>query len=308
MIKGLKACCMLIMAIALLVGCSSSSSTSDSKSKGSEETKVDKLVMAYLPMEGAEGVQQSNKEFQEGLSKIVGVPVETFKATSYNAAIEAMKNNKADMVLMPPFAYLLGKERANIEPLAKVESSVNVVSSIIVAKESDIKNLEDLKSKTFGFIEPSSSSGHLLPKTLILKELGLNVDELEKEFFKDIKFVGNHESAVIGVVNGQYDAASVASPTPEALVERGMIDKDSYRIIAQSEPSPGIPFAVRSDLPQEIKDQVRDYLINYKDTKFIENYLGLKGATFVEAKESDYDILRDITELLNMSPEELLKQ
>jgi len=295
---------MLILTFGIMAGCSSSSSGN----ADNEKDKADKLVMAYLPMEGAEGMQQTNKEFQDGLSELLGVPVESFQATSYNAAIEAMKNKKVDMVLMPPFAYLLGEQRADIEPLAKVESTNEVVSSIIVAKDSDIKTLADLKGKTFGFIEPSSSSGHLLPKTLILKELGLTVDELEKDFFKDVKFVGSHESAIIGVVNGQYDAASVASPTPEALVERGMIEKGSYRIIAQSEPSPGIPFTVRTDLPEEMKEKIKDYLINYKDSKFVENYLGLKDATFGEATSSDYDILRDITELLNMSPEELLPQ
>jgi len=308
MAKQLKVGFMVFILIGLLAGCSISKGSSNN---GSTETlgenKIDKLVMAYLPLEGAEGVQQTNDKFQEGLSEIVGVPVEAFQATSYNAAIEAMKNNKADMVLMPPFAYLLGKERADIEPLAKVESTEKVVSSIIVRSDTKVNSLQDLKDKTFGFIEASSSSGHLLPKTLILKELGITLEVLEEEFFKDIKFVGNHESAVIGVVNGQYDAAAVASPIPEALVERGMIDKGSYRIIAQSEPSPGIPFAVRSDLPQDVKEKVKDYLINFEDTKFIENLLGLEGATFVDAQESDYDILRDVTELLNMSPEELLQ-
>lgn len=295
------------LALILLGGCGTSKNSGGGNSdKG--KAKLDKFVMAYLPIEGAEGVQKTNKEFEKELSEIIGVPVEAFQATSYNAAIEAMKNKKADMVIMPPFAYILGAERANIEVIAGVKPAKGVQSYIVVSKDSDIQKLEDLKGKTFGFVEPSSSSGHLIPKTMLVKELGITVEELEKDFFKDVQFAGNQEAVVIGAVNGQYDAAAVASPIPGALAERGVIKEDSYRVIAESEETPPVPVTIRSEIPDEIKVKIKDFLINYdQGPLFLENLLGMKEASFTEVTDSNYDFYRDISEFLGMSPEELMK-
>ncbi len=290
---------MLITAL-LLIGCGN-------KESGNSGQELDNFVIAYLPIEGGEGVQKSNKEFEDQLSAEIGIPVEAFQATSYNAAIEAMKNNKADMVVMPPFAYILGVERANIEAIAGASTPGGVQSHIIVGKDSDIISLEDLKGKSFGFVEPSSSSGHLIPKTMLVQELGVSAEELEKDFFKNVQFVGAQDSAVIGVVNGQYDAAAVASPVPRSLVERGVIEDDSYRIIAESEVTPPPPVSVRSEIPDEIKQQVKDFLLTYDGgPEFLENLLGMKDATFTDVNDSTYDFYRDISKSLGMSPEELM--
>ena len=290
---------MLITSL-LLIGCAN-------KESGNSGQELDNFVIAYLPIEGGEGVQKSNKEFENQLSEEIGIPVEAFQATSYNAAIEAMKNNKADMVVMPPFAYILGVERANIEAIAGASTPGGVQSHIIVGKDSDIVSLEDLEGKSFGFVEPSSSSGHLIPKTMLVQKLGVSAEELEKDFFENVQFVGAQDSAVIGVVNGQYDAAAVASPVPRSLVERGVIEDGSYRIIAESEVTPPPPVSVRSEIPDEIKQQVKDFLLTYDGgPEFLENLLGMKDATFTDVNDSTYDFYRDISKSLGMSPEELM--
>ena len=63
----------------------------------------DKFVIAYLPQESDEQVQKLNKDFETKLSDVLGIPVESYKANSYNAAIEAMKNGKADYAMFGPF-------------------------------------------------------------------------------------------------------------------------------------------------------------------------------------------------------------
>ncbi|MGY4691507.1 phosphate/phosphite/phosphonate ABC transporter substrate-binding protein [Salibacterium sp. K-3] len=304
----MKRLSIILIGFLLLSACGENSNeeSSSGSDSGGENNEIDELVMAYLPLEGADEVQQTNQEFEDGISEKIGVPVESYQANSYNAAIEAMGNEQADMVIMPPFAYVLGVERAGIEAIVGAKEQDGVQSSVIVPSDSDIEELSDLEGKTFGFVDASSSSGHLLPKTMILEETDLTVEELENDFLAEEQFVGDHESALIGAVNGQYDATAVASPVPEALVERGVIEEDSFRVIAQSETTPPPPFSVSADMPEDVKEELQEYLVNYDNPEFLENLLGMQGAEFVEVDDSDYDFYRNMSERLNMSPEELM--
>lgn len=300
-------CIFLFILILLFTAACNDSNVSGNKDdeKGNEE--IEKFFMAYLPLEGSEGVQQTNEDFENQLSEAIDLPVESYQATSYNSAIEAMKNGKADLIIMPPFAYVLGVERAGIEAIVGAKQTPGVQSSIIVAADSDIQTLEDLRGKTFGFVDPASSTGHLIPKTLLLEELGLTLDELENEFFSEIQFAGSHDSATIGAVNKQYDASAVATPIISTLIDNGLIEEGAYRVIAESVESPPTPMAIRSDLPEDLKNTVQDFLLNYDGgPEFLENLLGMRNAEFIKVDDSDYDYYRNMAELLEMSPEELI--
>ncbi|MDG0872281.1 phosphate/phosphite/phosphonate ABC transporter substrate-binding protein [Paenibacillus thiaminolyticus] len=295
--KMFSAIAATVFSISLLAGCSAG---------GSAPTK---FVIAYLPQEHDEKGQKINKDFETKLSEKLGIPVESYKATSYNAAIEAMKNGKADYALFGPFSYIVAAERAKVEPIAEMtlpNMADKPASIIIVPKDSPIQSVADLKRKTFGFVDPVSTTGHLLPKATMIKELGITPEELENGFFKDIQFAGGHDKAVLGVLRGQYDAAGTASIMPAMLEGKGLIEKDSYRVIAASESLPGTAIGIRSDLPQEIKDKVKEFLLSYNDPEFFQNIGGSPDAKFIEANDKNYDKLRETAKMLNLSPEDLL--
>jgi len=286
-----------LFAISILAGCSASGSAPK------------KFVIAYLPQEHDEKGQKINKDFETKLSEKLGIPVESFKATSYNAAIEAMKNGKADYALFGPFSYIVAVERAKVEPIAELtlpSLSGKPASIIIVPKDSPINSVADLKGKTFGFVDPVSTTGHLLPKATMVRELGLTPKDLESGFFKDIQFAGGHDKAVLGVLRGQYDAAATAAIMPAMLEGKGLIEKDSYKIIAESEPVPGTAIGIRSDLPKDMKDKVKQFLLSYDNPEFFANIGGSPDSKFIEANDSNYDKLRETAKMLNLSPEELL--
>ncbi|MGG0737292.1 phosphate/phosphite/phosphonate ABC transporter substrate-binding protein [Niallia taxi] len=294
---------MMLIATGILAGCGTSSSSGSAKQS--------KFVIAYLPQETDEQMQKTYSNFEKELSEKIGMEVEAYQANSYNAAIEAMKNNKADMAMFGPFSYIVAEERAGAELIANLSNPAlegQAPSVIVVPKDSTIQSLADLKGKTIGFADPVSTTGHLLPKSTIVKELNMDVEELESKFFKSVQFAGGHDKALIGVVRGQYDAAGVSAMIPAMLEEKGVIEKDSYRVIAESEPIPvGAPFAVRGGLDQGTKDKITEFLLSYDDSNYFKAILGTEDAKFVEANDSDYDELRDIAEMLNLSPEQLLE-
>ena len=132
-------------------------------------------------------------------------------------------------------------------------------------KGSGITGIQDLKGKGFSFVDPASTSGHLAPKTLLLKN-GINPD-------KDMQtvFAGSHPTSLLSVWNGKTPAGATfegnllnlassgqvkwcmypdnkinVKRTPEELkAQYANCPDGSIVIIAQSDPIPNTPFAVR---------------------------------------------------------------
>lgn len=298
----------ILLTMIIMTGALTACGTNSSIGKA----KQDKFVIAYLPQETDEQMQKTYDNFEKELSETIGMKVEAYQASSYNAAIEAMKNNKADMAMYGPFSYIVAVERADAEIIANLSIPAlegKAPSVIVVPKDSDIQTIADLKGKTIGFADPVSTTGHLLPKATIAKELGIEAAKLEKDgdFFKSVQFAGGHDKAFIGVVRGQYDAAGVTSMIPGMLEEKGVVEKGAYRVIAEADPIPvGAPFAVRGSLDQDTKAKVKEFLLSYNDPNYFKSILGSEDAKFVEANDSDFDQLREIAKLMNLSPEELL--
>lgn len=286
-----------LLVLSIMAGCNSNSGG-----------KLDKFTVVYLPQEGDEQTQKLNKDFENKLSEKLGIPVESIKANSYNAAIEAMKNGKADYAMFGPFSYIVAVNRAKVEPVAEITIPAmanSPASVIVVPKDSPIQTISDLKGKTFGFVDPVSTTGHLLPKSIIVKDLGIDVDELDS-FFKDVQFAGGHDKAIIGAARGQYDAAGTTPMVIGMLEEKGVIEKGALRVIAESESLPGTAIGIRSDLPESVKTTVKEFLLNYDNAEYF-SMLGMEGAEFVEANDSNYDHLRQIAKDLKLSSEDLLK-
>lgn len=279
-----------------------------------EESNLKEFVIAYLPHENSQEKAELDKEFEVALEKELGVKVSSYQANSYNAAIEAMKNDKADLAYFGPFSYIVAAERAGAEALTTIDNSEKAgepLSVFVTAADSSIHSLEDIKGKTMGFVDPVSTSGHLMPKKYLMDEFGVALEELETDgkFFKSVQFAGGHDKALIGAVNKQYDVAVVATVKADMLVEKQVVSKDSFKVIGEI---PNIDtgygaFAIRGKHTEETKNKVKQFLLDY-DESYISKVTGFKGGKLVEVDDSAFDAFREVAEALKMSPEDLLAQ
>jgi phosphonate transport system substrate-binding protein len=265
---------------------------------------------------------------------------------SYSAVITAMKAGRVDGFEVGPFSYLLAAQEANAEALAvqalgrttkdaKFDAKVIpfYYSVIITKKSSGIKTLADLKGKSFAFVDPASTSGNLMPRTLIIKETGLNPD-------KDMKtiFAGSHPTAVEAVKNGKVEAGATFVGNLEQLASEGKVDfcwfndgktiarsaedlaklyetckDDQIVVIAETDPIPNTPFAVNKTLPDSFKKAVKDALLAIKDdaaaTAKLGNWYVDPAETNKELKATDnfYDGLRDVAKTLGIELKSLVK-
>lgn len=290
-------------------GCSSRNAANENPS-AANNYGLEELIMVRIPGEDSEKNVQLQDNLAKDMSEALGIPCTVYRATDYSAAVEAMRTGNAQLAELGPFSYVTARERAGAQALVvrgNRETGIGgYTSRFVVKSDSDIETLEDLQGRTFAFADPESTSGNIIPSDIILTEmpqLGLTFDDLHTDgkFFKSAMYSGSHISSVQAVVQGNVDAAAVSSVTMDNQIDAGIIKEDDLKIIHESPIIPMNPVAVQKDLPQELKDKVKEFLLSYDDPEFFGDEEGKEQERFIPADESHYDYLQDLKEKYNLS-------
>jgi phosphonate transport system substrate-binding protein len=258
------------------------------------------LNFGLVPSEDPRIVIGNNKPLIDHLSKALAMEVKPFVAADYNGVIEALRAKKLDIALLGPFSYVLASSVADAEAFALPETDKQgaVYHSVIIARKAEgIKSLKDLQGKTFAFVDPSSTSGHLFPKAGLIKA-GINPDG----FFSRVIFSGAHDASAIAVQNGKVDAAAVADALLDNAYKRGMVKAEDVQVIWTSDPIPGAPVAWRKDLPADLKAKLRAAFAQVKDMPW-----GPQATVkrWIPTNDAAYDVVRDTAKLLNLDLKKL---
>ena len=82
---------------------------------------------------------------------------------------------------------------------------------------------------------------------------------------KDYKvmYSGKHDNSIMGVANKDYDAAPVASSVLDRMVNKGVVKRDSIRIIWESQPFPTTSYGFAHNLKPELQKKVRDAFLTF---------------------------------------------
>ncbi len=302
----------------------------------------EKFTIGFFGGDDADAVLENNEPIRVYLEEKLGIPVEYFTGTSYTAVIEAMRADRVDAMEVGPFSYVLAVQEAQAEALAvytgeagdKVEYDPGVpahyYSTIITKKGSGIETLEDLKGQDFTFVDPASTSGHLAPKTLLIK------NGIDPDAEMNTVFAGSHPTSVLAVWNGSANAGATYEGNLYRLQGEGQIElcnfpdeqigkrrtpeeiKEVYdacpegniAIIAMSDEIPSTPFAARTELPESFKAAVKQALLEIKDNPELiaqikHWYLDPSGELGLETLDQYYNSLRDIAKLLELDLKEL---
>lgn len=252
------------------------------------------LNFGLVPAEDPRIMVQDNQALTEAIQRAVGIDVKPFVATDYNGVIEALRAKRLDIALLGPFSYVLATTIAELEPIAVPETQKQgpTYHSLIVArKDRNLHSLTDLKGHTFAFVDPSSTSGHLFPKTAMIRA------GLKPETDLRAIFAGSHDASVIAVQNGKVDAAAVADGLLDAAIARGMVKADEIIIVWKSDPIPGAPVAMRRDLPEPLKQKIRAAFAGMRDIPWSK---GTIIKRWVPASDANFNVVRETAKVLNL--------
>lgn len=274
---------LLLSAITLLTGTATAAPNPDPET----------LKVALLPDENASTVIKNNKPLELYLEKQLGKKIELIVTTDYSSMIEAMRHGRIDLAYFGPLSYVLARQKSDIEPFAaiKQKGSTTYQALLIVNTAAGINSIADIANKDVAYGDKASTSSHLIPKAM-LAEGGLLAGTQYREHF-----VGAHDAVALAVQNGHAQAGGLSKPIFEALVQRGMIDPNKVKVLAESKPFPQYPWTMRSNLKPELKTKIRTAFLELKDTEVLKPF---KAEGFGPASDKDYDVVRNLGSLLKL--------
>ena len=228
--------------------------------------KYPELVFAVIPAENASGISERFAPLVTHLSKELGTKVVLRIAQDYAALIEGQKAGQIHIGYYGPSAFARAlMTGARIEAFAQdvnLDGTKGYYSVFYVKKDSPYQNLEDLKGKNLGLVDPNSSSGYDVP-LYALDKLGIDPGK----YFSRIVTTGSHENAILALQQGTVDAAANwwndANESNLLRMERkGMVKSSDFRIVFTSDMIVNAPFAMLSDMPANLKTAIADAVLN----------------------------------------------
>ena len=221
------------------------------------------LVWAYTPVEDPAVYEKIFAPFTEHLAKCTAKKIVFFQVQSNAAEIEAMRSGRLHVAGFStgPTAFAVNVAGAVPFAVKGNEREFSGYNLIVITKASGaIQKLTDLKGKKVAHTSPSSNSGNMAPRALFPAE-GVTP---EKDY--TVVYSGKHDSSVLGVMKGDYDAAPVASDVFERMARRGQVKESDFRVIYRSKKFPTSSFAHAHDLVPELADKIQSCFYDYRFT------------------------------------------
>lgn len=221
----------------------------------------DTLIFSYTPVEDPALYQDAFAEFLDHLSAITGKEVEFFVVESYAAqqlALEAGRLHVAGVNTgNVPYAVNVSGFRP-FAIMAALDGSYGYEMEIIVPNGSDIASMEDIRGRELAFVTQTSNSGFKAPSALLAADFGM----IEGQDFT-ATFSGSHENSILGIANGDYEAAAIANSVLSRMLAREVVSEDDFVSIFKSQTFPTTGYGVVHNLHPELQEKIEEAFFSF---------------------------------------------
>ncbi len=270
------------------------------------------VKLYFTPSVDAETITTNSKHFLKFLEKETGLIFKSGIPANYVAVVEAFGSKRADIAVMNSFGYIMTNQKygalAKLRVLRHGEDFYR--GQIIAHVDSGIKTIKDIHGKKFAYTDPSSTSGFMFAKKILL-ENGARPS--------NTTFAQKHDNVVTMVYQKQVDAGATyySPPTKDGKIRdaRSRVKtqfpdvEEKVKIIEVTEKIPNDPFVFRKDLPEEIVNKfisaVKKYLSTAEGKKIFKRIYSVEG--IIDATDADYDGLRKMIKSIDLDTHTLLK-
>lgn len=242
--------------LALVAGLTACSSTTEPAADSTAVTEgegtfasgdSDVLVFAVLP--DHEGADQDAQPIADWIAEITGKEVRFFEATDYTAVVQGLASDQIDIAQISGFTYYQSQAAgADIVPIGaqitEEGADPGYYSVAVKNPASDAAELADFADQPVCFVNPTSTSGNLVP-TSQLKSAGVEVGD-------DLRVYGEeHDLTAALVAEGvQCEVGFAQDIDAQPLIDTGALEEVDRFLV------PAAPIVMQSALPADVQEQL----------------------------------------------------
>ena len=208
------------------------------------------------------------------------VKINTVFFPSYTDAVNALINKEIDFARLGAASYIEVKRRSPLVSIIAVESfkeSTYHEGVIGVLKDSPIKNIKDLKGKSFAFGNEKSTIGRYLSQKFLVDN-GITVTDL-----KGYEYLDRHDNVAIAIIRKTHDAGAFKI---SILNDKNFSDR--IRILAKFK-APTQAWIAREGIDPALLASLKKVLLGIP-----KEMIPTKNRdAFVAADDSNFEYLRD---------------
>lgn len=249
----------------------------------------DSLLMGIFPRRNATLTSQFFSPLAKYLSKQLKRPVKLVTAKDFTTFWQGVTEKRYDIVHYNQYHYV--QSAADYEVVASniEQGRDEITGALYVRRDSGINKISQLRGRNiiFGGGRDAMMS-YIVPRYLLLKG-GLG----EADF--TTSFASNPPNAVLAVYFKQADAGGAGDVVMNLPSVTKIADTEELRYLAVSDPIKHLPWAVRRDLPNSLRQQIKQLMVGLNDSDagdVIFKAAHVNG--FSSATDSDYDSAREI--------------
>ena len=260
--------------------------------------EIKKFNMVFVPA-SEKGDENDYTGLVNIVNSLTGFEIKFIKVTDYNAAVEAMRADRAQIAWYGGKTYIKAAELANAEAFAAGvrpgEKDAGYFTYFVVRADSNLKNFANVKGKVLSLNSIGSTSGDLIPQVELAK---IKLSTTNKDDFKKVFYAGSHDACLLAVLNKQADVCGMSSRNFEARLADKTFKRSDVRILHKSDRVPPPPLAYSKKIPLEDRKKIQKAVLEAHKHGKIGGYGG-QMSHYVLVKDSDYDVLRNVVKLLN---------
>ena len=227
------------------------------------------------------------KKLLNYIGEKLGRKVEFIDREDYGAINRMLMNREVDVAFVSSGPYVEGHDEFGLELLAAPQVSGETVyySYIIVPEDSPVKNLKELRGRSFAFTDPLSNSGTLVPRYMLAR-----MNEKPESFFKSSYFTYAHDKSIRAVASGLVDGAAVDSLIWEYENKTDPEFTSKTKIIERSSPYAIPPVVIRHGIELALKEKLLHIFLDaHNDEKGGEILREMMIDKFVLIDDKSYD-------------------
>ena len=241
------------------------------------------LQFGVFPSMSNSRMQKVFSPLQSKLEQALGKKVSLGTAKGFEAFSKELDDEKYDLAFIQPFDYPYLHDKHAYIPLARRDTPLEAI--VLVKKKGEYKSLNDLKKHNIAVISEKAAVTRIFRYSLNQK--GMDID-------KEFSFIPakNHFTCMQMVLVDKADACVTANRARNWFEMQKNIRP--FDTIFKSRAYPHTLFVIHSRISEDKRNKIQAVLLKWDDRPAHIRMKNPEKPTFIIAKDSDYNQIRDV--------------